>query len=521
MPEDSPHRIVKRKLEEILHSQTGAYLFVGAGISRRYAGLPDWSGLLREFAKYTNRPYDYYVARSESDLAVAAGIIADEFFDVWWNDPRFQGSVSCYQGPITNKSIPLKIEIAKYISDKTNNLPNQPELREEFEAFRKVHIDAIITTNYDDLLSQIFPDFRVFIGQDELLFANPQGLAEIYQIHGAVRSPSSLILTDKDYADFNERNSYLAAKLITVFMEHPVIFLGYSLSDPNVTQILESIIHGIRPESVERLRSRLIFVEWKPGEPASIVDTVATFGGVSLPITRVTADSFTWIYEALSNRARALPARTLRLLKEQVFNLIQTNDPQGQLVQVCELDGDTSADELDVVFGVGARIQSKGLVGLNRWDLVDDVLNSPDLGLVSDEVLKRVIPRMSQPTYVPIFKYLHTSGYLEKLQNDEKVSLPEQVLKRYNEYTKRFEGYNIQRSRSKLIRDLIKEKGIEYILDHALELPKFTVDKEGLKDVLLQERERRNQSRWSTSYAKLAVVYDWMHFMNEGTSRKS
>ncbi len=79
MPEDSPHRIVKRKLEEILHSQTGAYLFVGAGISRRYAGLPDWSGLLREFAKYTNRPYDYYVVRSESDLAVAAGIIADEF----------------------------------------------------------------------------------------------------------------------------------------------------------------------------------------------------------------------------------------------------------------------------------------------------------------------------------------------------------------------------------------------------------------------------------------------------------
>lgn len=94
-------------------------------------------------------------------------------------------------------------------------------------------------------------------------------------------------------------------------------------------------------------------------------------------------------------------------------------------------------------------------------------------------------------------------------------------LKRYNEYTKRFEEYNIQRSRSKLIRDLIKEKGIEYILDHALELPKFTVDKEGLKDVLLQERERRNQSRWSTSYAKLAVVYDWMHFMNEGINRKS
>jgi hypothetical protein len=519
--EDSPHRIVKRKLEEILHSQTGPYLFVGAGISRRYAGLPDWSGLLREFAKYANRPYDYYVARSESDLAVAAGIIADDFFDVWWNDPRFQGSVSCYQESIKDKSTPLKIEIAKYISDKTNNLPNQPELREEFEAFRKVNIDAIITTNYDDLLSQIFPEFRVFIGQDELLFANPQGLAEIYQIHGAVRSPSSLILTDKDYTDFNERNSYLAAKLITVFMEHPVIFLGYSLSDPNVTQILESIIHGIRPESVDRLRSRLIFVEWKPGESASIVDTVATFGGVSLPITRVTADSFTWIYEALSNRARALPARTLRLLKEQVFNLIQTNDPQGQLVQVADLDRSTSADDLDIVFGVGARIQSKGIVGLSRWDLVDDVLNSPNLGLVPHEVLQRVVPRMTLPTYVPIFKYLRASGNLEKLQNNEEVSLPKKVIERYSDYSKRFEKYNIQRNKSESMSVLVGEKGIEYILDHALELPKFTTDEKGLRDILLRERERRNQPRWSTSYAKLAVVYDWMHFMNEGTSRKS
>ena len=518
MPEESPYRTVKQKLEEILHSQTGAYLFVGAGISRRYAGLPDWSGLLREFAKYTSRPYDYYVARSESDLAVAARSIAEDFFDVWWNDTRFHDSVSCYQESFKDKSTPLKIEIAKYISDKTNNLPNQPELREEFEAFRKVHIDAIITTNYDDILSQIFPDFRVFIGQDELLFANPQGLAEIYQIHGAVQSPASLILTDKDYTDFNERNAYLAAKLITVFMEHPVIFLGYSLSDPNITQILESIIHGIRPASVDRLRSRLIFVEWRPGESASIVDTVATFGGVSLPITRVTADSFTWIYEALSNRARALPARTLRLLKEQVFNLIQTNDPQGQLVQVCELDGDTSADELDVVFGVGARIQSKGIVGLNRWDLVDDVLNISDLGLVSEEVLQRVIPRMTQPTYVPIFKYLRDSGDLTKLQNNEKVILPEKVLKRYNEYSKKFGEYSIQRNESKIMSILINEKGIEYILDHALELPKCTADEKGLRDLLIRERERRYQSRWSTPYAKLAAVYDWMCFMSGDTN---
>ena len=99
--------------------------------------------------------------------------------------------------------------------------------------------------------------------------------------------------------------------------------------------------------------------------------------------------------------------------------------------------------------------------------------------------------------------------------------MPKKVIERYSDYSKRFEKYNIQRNKSESMSVLVGEKGIEYILDHALELPKFTTDEKGLRDILLRERERRNQPRWSTSYAKLAVVYDWMHFMNEGTSRKS
>ena len=41
-------------------------------------------------------------------------------------------------------------------------------------------------------------------------------------------------------------------------MEHPIIFLGYSISDINIQNILESIMKCLTPEKASMLKNRFI-----------------------------------------------------------------------------------------------------------------------------------------------------------------------------------------------------------------------------------------------------------------------
>lgn len=262
--------ITEQLIKTLHESKSRPFLFIGSGLSRRYLGLEDWKGLLARFTP-EGKPFEYYLSVADSDIPKATSLLAEDFNQVWWSSGAYQESVERNKHKAIGKCSALRIEISNYINKLNYSDAIRDSYKEEVDLLSGLNVDGVITTNWDRFAEHLFPDSKVYVGQDELLFSNPQQIGEIYKIHGCSSRPESLVLTDRDYVSFRDKQPYLTSKLITIFVEHPVVFLGYSLSDPNIGQLLESIASCVGSQHLEKLRKNLIFVSrLKSGEREQI-----------------------------------------------------------------------------------------------------------------------------------------------------------------------------------------------------------------------------------------------------------
>ncbi len=400
-------------VEHLSQFSTAPFLFVGAGVSRRYLNLENWEGLLRKFSSQCKANYDRMKSTANGDFTQIATLLAREFHDFWWDNPQYDENRELYKSACVNDESALKIEISDYVSKAKTLISNQA-ISEELLLFSQITVDGIITTNYDTFLEDVFNEFKVYIGQDQLIFATQHGIGEIYKIHGCCTVPNSLVLTSGDYEGYNLRNAYLTAKLLTVFTEHPVIFIGYSLTDKNVQNIIRSIANCLTSQNVDKLRDRLIFVEYDPQNiEGSVYQSDMVLGDFIIPVIKIKSSSFHTIFSALGELKRKFPARLLRQLKEHVYDLVISNENQEKLY-VQDIDAEADLSELDVVFGVGAisKMNQKGYTGVTWQEIFDDILDGGDYD--PKQVVEQVLPKLLAPSKnIPVFKYLRQAGYLD------------------------------------------------------------------------------------------------------------
>lgn len=504
------------------------FLFVGAGLSRRYIGLEDWKGLLEKYSKVAGRSYDYYSASANEDLPQIATLIAADLHEPWWEDPprpEFAATREMFPGPLKSKESALKAEVARHVNGQMGKLSTKKLHAQELDLFKAAVVDGIVTTNYDPLMEHLFPEFKTYVGEEGLLFSDAQGLGEIYKIHGSHEDPDSLVLTKSDYDLFQARKPYLAAKLLTIFVERPVIFLGYSLGDENVIEILRSIAAVLTRDRIGQLQDRLIFVEWVSGleKPTMAPTAVPVDGGFSIPMQHVRIGDFTEVFAALTQLDRRFSVRVLRHLREHVYELVNGEDPNGRRVYVQDLDTDADLNAADFVFGVGAIDKfTESYKGKNRRDLLNDVVEAGNLR--AESVIRDVLPSIPLAHHVPVYKYLRESGLLN---DDGELLEPDlsdkKIADRVELGSSKFrapDGYHRKRaeeacSEVESLGELISNHDPEHVLLWVGELDPAKIDPESLRLFLLETRQSEfggGQGLRPTQWAKAVCFYDWLSF---------
>ena len=401
---------IEQDLTVLLERKTSApFLFLGSGFSKRYIDLEGWEELLTKFC-LNLRNYSYYKGKADGCIEESARHLAEDFFEHWWSHSDYENS----RGDNPNlpyKDSPLRYEISKYLKSKTESTPlDSLKLYTELELLKECEIDGVVTTNWDLLIEKIFPDYEVYKGQQDILYSNIMNIGEIYKIHGCCSDIQSMVLTDSDYKDFNEKNAYLASKLITIFVEHPVIFIGYSLTDQNIKSLLHSIALCSGQENLEKLRDNLIFVNRLKGDgEPRIENSSITIDNVQIPIRLIKTDDFIPIYQALSKFERKLPAHVLRMCKERVYELVDKIDPTSK-ISVIDYEKIDDFKDVEIVFGIGVTSQlgEKVYDGMDTSELIHDVIfNNGNYN--SNFILSRTLPCINKTTkFVPVFKYLNT-----------------------------------------------------------------------------------------------------------------
>jgi hypothetical protein len=229
-----------RAIQELGEAVKGGHsgIFVGSGISST-SGLPSWATMLKEMINLLEgQPGVHHDLISD-----ARALLADK--NKWLSLGQL-----------------LKDELGKsftdYIARRFTDTSIKPN--EIHDAIVDTPWRVIVTTNYDRLIERTFSKKYGDEGDVPVLtYTNPGGVASNYRrgerfvlkAHGdAKERPESIVLTERDYRQLIHREIGYQTILQALFTTNSFLFVGSSLSDPDLKLLLSfihSAFHGDTP----------------------------------------------------------------------------------------------------------------------------------------------------------------------------------------------------------------------------------------------------------------------------------
>jgi hypothetical protein len=154
---------------------------------------------------------------------------------------------------------------------------------EAHRQFCSIPFDLVCTTNFDFLLERQYdltPRYVYPVVDEEQLSLNvSRDGTLLLKLHGDVRHPSRLVVTEGDYDAFLSRYPLIATYLANLLITKTAVLIGYSLDDPDFRQVWQivaqrlgrarrqsyAIAVGAKPADVARFARRGVTVINLPG----------------------------------------------------------------------------------------------------------------------------------------------------------------------------------------------------------------------------------------------------------------
>ncbi len=454
-----------RILQRLVNNKKIPMLFIGSGISKRYLkNYPNWDELLFQIAQI--------IEIDENQLLAIKQTITD-------NNPlatkcSINKKIAQFlTEELRNKIIKKQIEIEKIFDSKDlnyihkYNVPfikkliskyfsnydvyNTKKLKNELKELRKLEskIPIIITTNYDEFIEKsLFSNFKCFYDQNQYFRADTEGIGEIYKIHGSVLYPNSLIFNDEDYEKFNKYLRVVAAKILILLLDYPIIFLGYSLEDENVLEILKTLIDCLNQQQLKDLENSFIYVQYKQNEFGLKESTkmITANDGKTIKLSVIETDNYFAIYKYLQKFQPSIQPTIVRKYKSIIKELVNETNTGNQKIFVKEEDIDKLKDDNNLVIAFGSKneISEKGITGFEIKDMINEILQQKKITkkYAGEIIYKRYIQKtnITIKQFVPIFYYTkvnneydnndkiqnlkqRTNNYIKSLNNNQKIKM--------------------------------------------------------------------------------------------------
>lgn len=493
------------------------FLFIGSGFSKRYLNLENWEELLRKFSyefSDDDFKYDAYVSKIEEKdyygkQPQIATLLEKDYNSAVLENIKYADFRKAHSQEIRKGISPFKLALAEYFKklDFSKLDENNPEVIE----LRKMairNVSGIITTNYDLFIESIFTDYKTYIGQEELIFSDIFEVGEIYKIHGSATEPNSIIITSEDYQEFENKSAYLIAKILTIFLEYPIIFIGYSIQDRNIQNILKSISTCLSQEKLNLLKDRFIFIEYNPAKE-EITSLAKSFeNGNEISMTKITTNAFEAVYKGINKSTVKINPKVLRTLKKEIYSLVENVNPKSKIMAAGLDTIDKLDEEMKILASIGLAKKHGHLIKAEQ--IYEDIIFDNqyfDPKLLLNEYLQVLLK--SNSGGLPMYKYIKEEPTLifEKVKEhyDKRHSIEDFLNDQLKNSKKNYRN-NLKKF---TIEEIIEKEGKENAYKKIYFLEANEIDLKSLEKYL---RDIFNSSNIPSELKRLIRIYDFLKY---------